>query len=218
MIRTPIRPRPQRLPEGGFTLAELLVAVAIIGLVLAGLLGMLMTGQTSYQVGSNQVEAQQSIRLALDRVVNEIRNAGYCPTCGTGTTPFEAITSASATGFTIQNDWNGDWNGSSGISSSPVTDPDGNTRGEQIVYAVSGGALTRQEVGIDGSAVTLASGITSATFTYLDKDGNVTATPSEIRRIDITVTAQPQVQPAATQQGRVQVTMTDSVRLRNRAQ
>jgi len=54
------------------------------------------------------------------------------------------------------------------------------------------------------------------TFTYQDDTGAVTATAADIRTIVVTLTAQPQFQPAATQQGRILVTMTDSVRLRNR--
>ena len=198
--------------DDGFTLAELLVACAVITFVMAGLLVMLQSGQQSYLVGSNQVEAQQNVRVALERMIREIRGAGYCPNCS-GTPPLTAIASQSTTGFTIQNDWDG----SATISTSgTVTDYAGTTRGEQVIYAVSGGALTRQEIGLDGSPVTLASGISSMTFTYQDDTGAVTATAADIRTIVVTLTAQPQFQPAATQQGRILVTMADSVRLRNR--
>ena len=197
--------------DDGFTLAELLVACAVIAFVMAGLLVMLQSGQQSYLVGSNQVEAQQTTRVALERMIGEIRGAGYCPSC-TGTPPFTAVTAQSATGFTIQNDWDG----SGAPGDVAVTDYAGATRGEKVVYAVSGGALTRQEIGLDASPVTLASGISSMTFTYQDDTGAVTATPANIRTIVVAMTAQPQFQPAATQQGRVLVTMTDSARLRNR--
>ena len=80
-MRKPLRiTRDQR----GFTLTELLVACALIGLVMAGLFSMLQSGQQTYLTGTNQVEAQQALRLALLRMTNEIRDAGYCPTCGTG--------------------------------------------------------------------------------------------------------------------------------------
>ena len=199
-------------PEGGFTLAELLVACAVTGFVMAGLLIMLQTGQQSYLVGAHQVEAQQTVRVALDEMIRELRNAGYCPTC-TGTAPFTAITAQSGTGFAIQSDWDG----SGTISTSgTVTDAAGTVRGERIIYAVSSGALTRQETGIDASPLTVATGITSLGFTYQDSAGVTTATAADIRTIVLTLTAQPRVQPAATPQGRALVTMTDSVRLRNR--
>jgi len=198
--------------EHGFTLAELLVVCVVIAFVMGGLLIMLQTGAQSYLVGSNQVEAQQTARMAIAQMVREIRNAGYCPTCA-GTPPFTAIASQTGTGFTVQNDWDGD---GAINTTGTVTDADGNIHGEQIVYAFSSGTLTRQEVGVDASAVTLATGINSLTLTYQDSTGATTGTAANIRTIVVALTAQPQNQPAATQQGRVLVTMTDSVRVRNR--
>lgn len=198
--------------ERGFAVAELLVACVVIAFVMAGLLIMLQTGQQSYLVGSNQVEAQQSARLAIERMVQEIRNAGYCPTCA-GTPPFTAIALQTATGFIIQNDWDGD---GAVNQTGTVTDANGNVRGEQAVYAFSSGSLTRQEAGVDASPVTLAAGINSLTFAYQDSAGVGTLVAADIRTIVVTLTTQPQAQSAATQQGRVLVTMTDSVRLRNR--
>ncbi len=198
--------------ERGFTLAELLVVCAVIAFVMAGLLIMLQTGQESYLVGSNKVEATQSVRVAIDRMAQEIRSGGFCPTC-TGAPPFTAIAAQTATGFTIQNDWDGD---GAITAAGTVTDANGNVRGEQIIYSFAGGALTRQETGVDATALTLATGINTLTFTYQDSAGVTTAIPDNIRTIVVTLTTQPQNQPAATLQGRVLVTMTDSLRVRNR--
>ena len=197
--------------ERGFSLAELLVACVVVAFVMAGLLITLQSGQESYLRGANEVEATQSVRVAIERMAQELRVAGFCPTCGTP--PFDAITAQSATGFTIQNDWDGD-----GVITTPgtVTDANGNVRGEQIVYNFAGGAITRQETGVDASALTLATGITSLTFTYQDSTGVTTATAANIRTVVVTLTTTPQNQPAATMQGRVLVTMTDSLRMRNR--
>jgi hypothetical protein len=94
----------------------------------------------------------------------------------------------------------------------------GTQRGERVIYAVTGNNLTRREIGIDAAPVVLAGGIVSASFTYLDVNDVVTTTGANIRRIGITLTAQPQNQPAATLQGRTLVSVQDSVRLRNRLQ
>jgi prepilin-type N-terminal cleavage/methylation domain-containing protein len=219
--------------QRGFTLTELLVACALIGLVMAGLFSMLQSGQQTYLTGTNQVEAQQALRLALLRMTNEIRDAGYCPTCGTGNPAiagFEAITAQSATTFTIQNDWNGTWDGvGSGIFTGGtvphvVLNTDGTStttnRGEQVIYAFNPGtgSLTRREIGIDAQPVVIASGISSLTFTYLDINGAPTTTAANIRAIVVNVVGQPQNQPTTFQAGRVQVAMTDSIRLRNRTQ
>jgi prepilin-type N-terminal cleavage/methylation domain-containing protein len=169
--------------QHGFTLTELLVACAMIGVVMAGLFSILSSGQQTYLTGTNQVEAQQALRLAILRVANEIREAGYCPTCATGSpsiTAFPAIINTSTTGFTIQNDWNGTWNGTTGIASSGTvtqvvlssTGVASNvTRGEQIIYSFSGNSLRRQEIGVDGSAADVVSNLASLSFTYLDASG-----------------------------------------------
>jgi len=216
--------------QHGFTLTELLVGCAMIGVVMAGLFSILQTGQQSYLTGMNQVEAQQGLRLALLRVTNEIREAGYCPGCGSlaaGVVPFPAVLNQSATGFTLQNDWDGNWPTTAISTAGTVTQTVMSTtssattnvaRGEQIIYSLVGGELRRQEIGVDAAAVAVVSNLASITFTYLDADGVVTATPANIRTITVNAVGQPLVQPTAYTAGRVQVAMTDSVRLRNRAQ
>jgi type IV pilus assembly protein PilW len=218
--------------ERGFTLTELLVACAMISVVMAGLFSILQTGQQSYLTGSNQVEAQQALRLAMMRVTSEIREAGYCPTCGSGTPPFSAITgptagsAPSASGFTLQSDWDGSAAISSGTVTQVVMNSSGTTsnvtRGEQVIYSFSGGTLTRREMGVDGSPVNVVTNLSTLSFTYLDADGvaftPTTTTQANIRTIVVNAVGQPQVQPSAASAGRVFVAMTDSVRLRNRAQ
>jgi type IV pilus assembly protein PilW len=218
--------------ERGFTLTELLVACAMIGIVMAGLFSILQTGQQSYLAGSNQVEAQQALRLAVLRVTGEIREAGYCPTCGASTPPFSAVTgptagtAPSATGFTLQSDWNGTGTIATGTVTQVVMGATGTTtnvtRGEQVIYSYSSGTLTRREMGVDGTPVTIASNLSSLSFTYLDADDvaftPTTTTQANIRTIVVNAVGQPQDQPTAASAGRVYVAMTDSVRLRNRAQ
>jgi prepilin-type N-terminal cleavage/methylation domain-containing protein len=220
--------------QAGFTLTELLIACAIIGVVMAGLFSILASGQQTYLVGSNTVEAQQELRLVIQRMTNEIRNAGYCPTCGTGSpaiAAFPAITTVSASGFTIQNDWDGTWTGTAGINTAGtvnfvVVGANGvattTPRGEQIIYAFAGGQLTRREVGVDAAGVVLASNLASLTFTYMNAAGTVLTPPltaaqtATIRTIAVNAVGQPQNQPSTFQVGRVSVAMTDTVRLRNR--
>ena len=225
-----MRPTTIRRVSGqhGFTIVELLITTAIVGVVMAGLYVTLSAGQESYLIGTNQAEAQQNVRLAVDRMVQELRNAGYCPTCSNSCTqpgnvgPFASITGQSATGFTIQYDWNADYDcvNGTGINTTGAVNylGSGTNRGENIVYAVGGGNLTRREMGVDGAPVVMASGIVAASFSYLDANGAVTAIAGNIRHVVISITAQPQNQPAATQQGRTQVSVQDTVRLRNRLQ
>jgi prepilin-type N-terminal cleavage/methylation domain-containing protein len=207
--------------QRGFTMVELLVTTAIVGIVMSGLYVMLSSGEQSYLVGTNSAEAQQTLRLAVDRIVQDLRTAGYCPTCANScTTPFPAVTTQSATGFTIQYDWNADYNCGTGAGINTTGTVNylgtGTQRGENIIYALSGTNLTRREMGVDGAPVVIAAGVVSLAFTYLDVNDVVTATPGNIRRIGIAITARPQNQPAATAEGKVLVSLQDSVRLRNR--
>jgi len=61
--------------QRGFTLAELLIVIAILGMMLAGLVTVQMQGQQSYLIGSHRVEAQQNGRVALELMTRELRSA-----------------------------------------------------------------------------------------------------------------------------------------------
>lgn len=59
----------------GFSLAELLVVCAVLGLVMSGLLVIQQGGTSAYVVGSSRVAAQQNGRVALEMMVRELRSA-----------------------------------------------------------------------------------------------------------------------------------------------
>jgi len=160
-----------RVDQQGFTLAELLVVMAIVALIMAGLLTLLKTGNESYLRGANQVEAQSAVRATLEQMTQEIREAGYnpqgLPACAPPLVPggappwpcMDAIVNATATSFTIWNDWNGSgciqgtvFPGCTDAANPPfqvqyfwggVQTPV--FRGEQINYQIVGNAVCRQE-------------------------------------------------------------------------
>jgi prepilin-type N-terminal cleavage/methylation domain-containing protein len=61
--------------QRGFTLAELLVAVAVLAFIMAAIVGLQQQGQLAYLVGAARVEVQQNARVALDLMMAEIRSA-----------------------------------------------------------------------------------------------------------------------------------------------
>jgi prepilin-type N-terminal cleavage/methylation domain-containing protein len=100
-----MRARPQvrrgAAAEEGFTLPEMLVVLAIIGIVLAGITQLLTSALSFERNQSNHTQAQQGARLGLDKLRREIRCANslttpsgypastititlgsYCPTSG----------------------------------------------------------------------------------------------------------------------------------------
>jgi prepilin-type N-terminal cleavage/methylation domain-containing protein len=66
--------RPFR-SQRGFSLAELLVVCAVLGLLMAGLLVIQTGGSSAYVIGSSRVAAQQNARVALEMMVRELRSA-----------------------------------------------------------------------------------------------------------------------------------------------
>ena len=63
--------------EKGITLLELLVALVISGLLVAGLYRTLIGQQKTYIVQEQVVDIQQNVRGAIHRMMNEIRMAGF---------------------------------------------------------------------------------------------------------------------------------------------
>lgn len=149
--------------ERGFTLAELLVVVAVMAFLLAAVVLAQQSGIQAYALGSARVEVQQNGRVALDRLTRDIREAF-------------AITGQTATGFTLQYDWNQDglvdtvaalYDDSAGtpcaVASATCT-----LHPNAVVYAWAGAGspLMRQGMGIDAQALAIANAIDSVSFTY----------------------------------------------------
>jgi type IV pilus assembly protein PilW len=124
----------------GFTLVELLVAMAISGIVAGAIFTAFQSQQKSYLIQEQVVEMQQNLRAATDFMVKDIRMAGYsqgasgfgitdiCPRDKTYTIDV-TITGNGAFEFTADFDDNGTLSGGETISysvyDSPVATPDG---------------------------------------------------------------------------------------------
>ena len=175
-------------------LSELLVYVAVSGVLLGGTALLLQQGQRAYAIGAARVEVQQGVRLALERMTAEIRGAGFAPNGGT----FAAIAIAEPTRLVIQHDLNGD-----GVIRGA---------GETITYLLRGTTL-RRDAG--GGAQPLLNGVSELHFTYLDVARRPPATPDAIRSIVISIAATPTHAPGPANLGVVGKATTE-VRLRNR--
>lgn len=76
----------KRINNKGFTLIEILVSLAILGIVLAGIYSVYTMQHKSYIVQEQVAEMQQNERIALQMITRDIRMAGLgleaCPEAG----------------------------------------------------------------------------------------------------------------------------------------
>jgi type IV pilus assembly protein PilW len=161
--------------NGGFTLIELMIALALGMIVMASVATTFTTQTRAYSAQEQINQMEQNARGALDIMSREIKMAGYKPNGGSVT----GVVSYTSTSLTIQADLNAD-----GAISTSASDY------EQIAYAYdsTNKKITRQVGG--ATAATLAENISAFAFTYYQASGTTTATSAtNIRRIKIAITA-----------------------------
>jgi prepilin-type N-terminal cleavage/methylation domain-containing protein len=66
-----------RLNQKGITLIELLVALVILGLVVAGIYRVFVAQSKAYTVQDQVVEVQQNVRSAMELLLRDLRMAGF---------------------------------------------------------------------------------------------------------------------------------------------
>lgn len=167
-------------------LVDLLVALAVAGLVLSATLTVFAQGQRAYVEGAARVESQQNARIALARMAREIRQAAS----GTGLAP---IAVAEPSRLVLRRDADG----AAG-------------RGATVTWQLVGSVLRRNA---GAGAQPIINGVRSLVFTYLDAGGRATTAPADIRAVAVTLTTAPEHVRAG---GDVQTRLTTEVTLRNR--
>lgn len=73
-----------KLNRNGFTLVELMIVVALSGVVLSAIYSLFQTQQRSYIIQEDVSEMQQEIRSAMEIMSRELRNAGHDPQKSSG--------------------------------------------------------------------------------------------------------------------------------------
>lgn len=171
----------KRLNKQGFTLVELLVALAISGVVMAGIYSSFYSQQKSYVAQEQIVAMQQNLRAAIYIIEQEIRMAG-CDPNGTAQAGIQSI-SNNTINFTLD------------ITNTAGTgDPDGDCddANEDITYSLYT-ADGIQKLGRKSTSAAnnqpVAENIDALDFVYLDANGTPTATLASIRSVQITLVA-----------------------------
>jgi len=206
--------------DAGFTLAEVLVSLAIISILLAALTGVFERSGRLYTSQNATAALQQEVRAALDVIASEVRMAAYNPTKAdnSSTNKKFSIKKASATEFRFTTDLDGDGKLGNPTSKKPYND-DGECEarsfrlslGTQSIRMGCGDGTTyvKDWETLIGATDNLK--VTLLDFGYLDKDNNPTTLRSEIRSTVITITAE----APAGRAGMLQRTYTTTVDIRN---
>lgn len=92
--------------ERGFTLVEILITIAITGIVSATIFTAFQSQQKSYVAQEDVAVMQQNLRAGMDMMVREIRMAGYDPTSDANAGIVSGISNSIA--FTIDETGDGD--------------------------------------------------------------------------------------------------------------
>jgi len=159
----------------GFTLTELLVAMALSAVVMASIGSMYYSQQKSYFAQEQLAAAQQNIRSAMYFMERDIRMAGCDPT--------QNITPAPG----IQNlGWDAVENRYTSLSF--TSDPDGDGSVENISYSLADNDGDGDN-DLERNGDLVAENIDALDFVYLDSAGAPTATISQIRSVQVTVVA-----------------------------
>jgi type II secretion system protein J len=173
--------------ECGFTLIELLIAMAIFSMLMVSVYGVYIAYSRTAVIQNSSAAAQQSVRLGLELMAQDIRMAGF-DQAGAGNAGIEVATANKIEVWSDRN-YNND------IANGPI-DVSGtidNADFEMITYELSGTDLMRilYEDEANEDPQPLIENVTKLEFEYLDSDSNVVSNPSvntdDIVTVEITL-------------------------------
>jgi type IV pilus assembly protein PilW len=167
----------------GFTLVELIVVVAILGIFGGAIYTLFQTSNRTYVVQDHVVAMQQDARYGLDYLGDNMRMAGYDPQ-GVGEKIFSFQLNATWDGVTVGTDAttiaftvDDDQSGALAVDGDPQSQKDR----ERVAFRLDSGQLQRYRnsaaSGVNGTWETVISGVDTAasSLTYWYADGTSSA-------------------------------------------
>lgn len=154
----------------GFTLVEMLVALAILGVLGAGLVVLWNAQNRAYARQSDALVAAQAVQAGMDMWAREIRNAGLDPygRAGSGLT----VATRDSVG------WTADLNGDGDV------DDLGREGDEAVLYLFRPEAATLFRRA-NGVVSPVAEGIDSLGFRHLDRSGVPTSSLRDVTQVEL---------------------------------
>jgi len=191
----------------GFSLIELSVVLAIMSVVSLAIYSVFSVSSRSYTTQGVTADVQQSVRAAMEVILQDVRTAGLDPTAsGNFGIELAEVTKLRFTSDSIDAGL-GDFNGELDDANS-----------ERITYVLQGTQLNQILYETTGSedSQPLISDVQTLTFTYFDADGTDLGSPvpaqlADIRTINVSITVE---EPAGID-APVSRTLTKQVKCRN---
>jgi len=168
----------------GVTLIELLVALALSGILMAALYRVFIGGQRIYTVQEQVVDMQQNARAAIDRMTREIRMSGYRKDILDSQGNIGGFTQVITPGNNVNNIGNNDDRITIIIADKAIT-----YRLQWNNTDLETPVLVRDE---NGASEVLADNIETLQFTYTLRSGTVMDSPTnpdDIRMVKVSFTA-----------------------------
>jgi type IV pilus assembly protein PilW len=158
----------------GFTLVELLVAMALTSIIMAGIISAYVSQLKSHVTQQTIVEMQQNLRSAMQHMEKEIRMAGYDDPNKTSVAGLTTVL-ANTFGFTMDLNDDGD-----------VADAN-----ETVTYSLAANAGGTQCLmrNTGSGNVPIAENIEALNFVYLDRVRSPTNVAADVRSVQITIVA-----------------------------
>ena len=164
-----------RMGDQGFTVAEFLIACALLSVLMAIMVKFFTLINYTYTTQNAAASVQQVVRTGIDIMTQNIRMAGFNPLqlAGVG---IQADSSADSIRFSY--DKNAD-----GI----IDDENDAEDNDEVVRYLHEDNQLKRQLG-DGNRIGILDNVTDLTFTYLDENDQVTADSNAIKTVEISMT------------------------------
>jgi type IV pilus assembly protein PilW len=173
--------KEQKEPSKGYTLVELLVVMALSGIVMGGIYSAYYGQQKCFTIQEQVAQVQQNLRGALYLMGKEIRMAG-CNPMGAN---FDAIPAHTSASIRVRMDITD--NAGTGGPDGSADDPN-----EDVTYQladVDGDGDNDLARAVGGVNRLVAENIDALDFVYLDASGTSTMAVGDIRSVQISMVA-----------------------------